>query len=131
MVKKEREMSKEKWRDNWESIQIRVPFYEELKAEAEVRGCSIGAVIELYTDAYKHLMLSPGELIRHFRKYHPELVDRVEDLDRDYEEYQADLEFRRKVQEVLEKNQKKMKQSRAIARRKAMEKRRDKAVVVQ
>jgi len=126
----DKERKKDAWRDFHESVMITVPFYEELKAEAEVCGCCIGEVIESKLDTFRHLMMTPEELGRHFKKDHPDLI-REPDLDRDFQEYLAQIEYTKKVEVVLEKNRKNMLASKAIARRKAIEKRRVQAEVGQ
>jgi len=124
-----KERKKDAWRDCHVPIQIGVPMKTELKAEAEVRGLTIGEVIELHLDAYRHLMMLPGELIAHIKKDHPELVHDYEpgspeDMAASEEFYDAQMDFHRRIQEVMEKNQRGMLIHKAIARSKAIEKER-------
>lgn len=127
----DKERKKDGWRDGHTCIQIAIPLHHIIKAEAEVRGCSIGAVIADYMDSFRHLMMTDSELGRHFKRYHPDLVHGEDwepgsaaDLASMEKEHLAQVDYSRKVQEVIEKNRKNMKASKAIARRKAIEKER-------
>jgi hypothetical protein len=127
-------MSKEPYRDNWSQIEVRVPLYEELKAEAEVQGCSMGKLIEAYADVYKHLMMPERMLIEHLKKYHPEAVHEYEsgsdeDMANMEKEHDAQVEYRQKVEATIWKHRRGMRIHRIIAGKKAAENRTKKAEV--
>lgn len=97
----------EKYRDNWSSIQIKLSLAEELKAEAEVQGVSIGNIIEQKVDVFRHLMMSGEELGKHFKKCHPELLEDEEmDLDARFKDHLAGLDYLRKVEQCIQKHRK-------------------------
>jgi hypothetical protein len=131
-------MSKRPWPDRWREVHapvmIGVPMLEELKAEAAVNGCSIGAVIEAKLDGFKHMMMPEKQLLEHLQKYHPEAVHEYEsgsdeDMADMEKEHLAGLEYRQKVEEALLRQRQGMRIHRIIAGRKALESRSKKAEV--
>lgn len=116
----------DKYRENWTNVQVRIPLHLELKAMAEVSGCSQAEVIEAQVDNFRHMMMTERELVAHLVKYHPEQVHDYEpgsdeDLARMEVEHEAYGEYLRKVEVVLERLQKGYRTHKIIAQRKAIE----------
>ena len=127
-------MTDKKYRSDWAVIQIRVPMQLELKAEAEVRGCSVGKVIELHMDGFRHLMMAERELIEHLKKDHPEQVHDYEpyspeDLARMEKEHEEQRVYQEKYNAVLDRLRKGLLAHKFIAQRKAIETKMKKAGV--
>jgi len=99
-------------------------MYEDLRAEAEVNGCSIGKVLELKLAMVKDLMAClaapPGQ---------KPPASTGEDLDAQYEEMVKYQEYWAKVEAQKENNRKNYLAHKFIAQRKAIEAKMKKAEV--
>jgi len=124
-------MPKRKWADKWRDfhcgIQIEIPTYDRLRAEATVCGCSIGEVVKAKVEFLAKMMLTkpgPESPSRPFSDYTGE---ELEAMSADHE---AQLEYEAKVVAQIELDAKNMLVHKMIARRKAIESKMKKAGAV-